>query len=408
VIDEGADVVKVTRTVSAGVGGQMSFRRETIARLEKGKGVGADYASRWEIARKGPLAGQVEILVWCKENGLAGQARLAAFTILRTDPSNTQARTEVGLPADPVKNAEDVARGGVIVYQGRSWPPRDLREKLIKDGYFLADGQWYFKKERTITVPGLFRYEKQADKPVIIGGNGLLCHDTETTYRSVKEPGTTTVVEQAEVRTLRRFYAPPMTIEATLNPPPGVIPPATTYEQDIRSEYDKATPPSGTLMKGEVPLSVSVGEPIFEASVMTTAEVKTGGSIVVYLVTKSGEEEKRTKLYSCDPRESQSHAIPPELIRGATEINLVAVIEGMAGYTQKVERRHVRDAFREGKRVTLPALDVVHARMIPDYKAVLFPSSPTGSADVFRLRAITGEPAASLNKLFAANPEALK
>jgi len=86
----------------------------------------------------------------------------------------------------------------------------------------------------------------------------------------------------------------------------------------------------------------------------------------------------------------------------------VAVIEGTAGYTQKVERRHVRDAFRDGKRVTLPALDVVHARLIPEYKAVLFPSTPTGSTDVFRLKATTGEPAASLNKLFEANLDALK
>jgi hypothetical protein len=199
-----------------------------------------------------------------------------------------------------------------------------------------------------------------------------------------------------------------MVIESTPNPPPGVTPPVTTYELDIRTEYDKGTPAPGALMKGEVPLFVTIGEPIFEASVMTTAEVKTGGSIVVYLVTKGTEGEKRTKLYTCDPKESQSHALPPDLIRGATELNLVAVIEGTAGYTQKIERRHVHDAFREGKRVTLPALDVVHARMIPDYKAVLFPSTPSSGSDVFRLKATTGEPAASLNKLFEGNPDALK
>jgi hypothetical protein len=408
VLEEDVDVVKVSRTVTGGVGGQMSFRRENIARLEKGKGIGADYAVRWESARQGALAAQVEVLVWCKENGLQGQARLAAFTILRTDPSNTQARAEAGLPADPVKNAEDLARGGAIVYQGRSWTPRDLREKLLKDGYFLVDGQWYFKKERTIAIPNLFRYEKQADKPLTIGGNGMVCHDTETTYRSVKEPGSSTVVEHSDVRYLRRFYAPPMVIEPAPSPPPGVTPPVTTYELDIRSEYDKGTPAAGALMKGEVPLFVTVGEPILEASVMTTAEVKTGGSIVVYLVTKGAEGEKRTKLYACDPKEGQNHAIPPELIRGSTELSLVAVIEGTAGYTQKVERRHVRDVFREGKRVTLPALDVVHSRLIPDYKAMLFPSPATGSADVFRLKATTGEPAASLNKLFEANLDALK
>jgi hypothetical protein len=408
VIDEGPDIVKVSRSMTSGVGGQLPLRRDTITRIEKGKGVGADYAARWEAARKGSLASQVELLGWCKESGLPGQARLVAFSILRLDPSNSQARAEAGLPSDPVKNAEEVARGGVIVYQGRSWSPKELREKLQKDGYFLVDGQWYFKKERSFSVPGLFRYEKQADKPVLIGNNGMVCHDTETTYRSVQEPGTPNIVEQSEVRFLRRFYAPPMTIELAPTPPPGVTPPVTTFEQDVRMEYDKAAPAPGTVMKGEVPLFVSVGEPIFEASVMTTAEVKTGGSIVVYLITKSGEGEKRTKLYTCDPRENQSHSIPPDLIRGATEVSLVAVIEGTAGYTQKIERRHVRNIFREGKRVVLPALDVVHTRMIPDYKAMLFPSPATGGTDVFRLKAVTGEPAASLNKLFAANPDALK
>jgi hypothetical protein len=39
---------------------------------------------------------------------------------------------------------------------------------------------------------------------------------------------------------------------------------------------------------------------------------------------------------------------------------------------------------------------------------MLFPSVATGSADVFRLKATTGEPAASLNKLFEGNLDALK
>ncbi len=408
VIDEGVDIVKVSRTLAGGVGGQLPLRRDTITRLEKGKGIGAEYATRWAAAQKGSLAAQVEILGWCKESGLPGQAKLAAFSILRSDPSNTLARGEAGLPADPVKNAEEIAKGGVIVYQGRSYPPRELREKFIKDGYFLIDGQWYQKKERTIAVPGLFRYEKQADKPVLIGGNGMLCHDTETTYRMVQDPGASTFTEQTDVRTLKRFYAPPMAIELTSNLPPGMTPPVTTYEQDVRVDYDKGLPAPGAFMKGEVSIFVPVGEPILEASVMTAAEVKAGGSIVVFLVNKTGDIEKRTKLYVCDPRESQSHVIPAELIRGATEVSLVATIEGTAGFTQKVERRHVKNAIRQGNKVVAPALDVIHYRLTPDYKALLFPSQPTGSADVFRLKVSVGEAAASLNKLFAATPDALK
>jgi len=408
VIDEGIDIVKVARTLSGGVGGQLPLRRDTITSIEKGKGVGADFEARWAATRTGSVAEQVELLGWCKENGLPGQAKLAALTILRADPSNTQARSEAGLPADPVKNAEAVASGAVIVYQGRSWAPADLREKFLKDGLALIEGQWYFRKDRSISVPSLFRYEKQPDKPVLIGANNMLCHDTETTYRMVQDPGLTTFTEQTDVRYLRRFYAPPMVVELTQSLPPGITPPATTYEQDVRVDYDRGLAKPGVLLKGEVPIFVPVGAPIIEASVMTTAEVKAGGSILVYLVTKSGGSEKRVKLYGCDHRENESHVIPPELIRGATEISLVAEIEGLAGYTQKVERRHVRNIIRQGKYVVSPALDVIHYRSIPDYKAQLFPSQPTGIGDVFRAKLVVGEPAASIDKLFASNPDALK
>jgi len=407
ILDEGADIVKVSRTMSGGVGGQLPLRRENITRVEKGKGIGSEFNARWESAQKGTMAGLVELLGWCKENSLTGQAKLIAFTIVKSDPSNTQARNEAGLPADPVKNAEEVARGGIIVYQGRNWPARELKEKLLKDGSTLIDGQWFTRKEKMIAVPGLFRYERQQDKPVIFGGNGLLCHDVDITYKVVQDAATNSFLETPEIKYLRRFYAPQMQVSLTSRIPPGIVQPVSTYELDVRLNIDEGTPAAGVPMKGEVTIFVPVGEPILEASVITTAEVKAGASITVYHVTGTGETEKRTKLYMCDPRESQSHSIPAELIRGQTDINLVAVIEEPASYLQKVDRRHARAAVMKGKQQVAPAVDVIHYRQIPEYKAVLFPSN-SNTMEVFRLRAVVAEPAPQLTKLFSANPELLR
>lgn len=407
ILDEGTDIVKVSRTLSGGVGGQLPLRRDNITRIEKGKGIGTEFNTRWESAQKGTMAGLVELLGWCKENSLTGQAKLIAYTIVKSDPSNTQARNEAGLPSDPVKNAEEVARGGIIVYQGRNWPARELKEKLLKDGNTLIDGQWYTRKEKMIVVPGLFRYERQQDKPVIIGGNGLLCHDVDITYKTVQDVATNSFLETPEIKYLRRFYAPQMAVSLTSRIPPGIIPPVSTYELDVRLNIDEGTPPAGAPMKGEVTIFVPVGEPIIEASVITTAEVKAGASITVYHFTGTGEAEKRTKLYMCDPRETQSHPIPTELIRGQTDINLVAVIEEPASYLQKVERRHARAALMKGKQQVAPAVDIIHHRLIPEYKAVLFPSN-SNTIEVFRLRAVVAEAAPQFTKLFSANPELLR
>jgi hypothetical protein len=407
ILDESPEIVKVSRTMSGGVGGQLPLRRENITRLEKGKGVGTEFQSRWETAQKGTMAGLVELLVWCKENALTGQGKLVAYTILKTDPSNTQARAEAGLPADPVKNSEEVARGGVIVYQGRNWPARELKEKFLKDGYALFDGQWYSKKEKMISVPGLFRYERQNDKPVLFGGSGMICHDTEITYKTVQDLNSNSFTETPEIKNIRRFYAPPMTVIQTSRIPGGVVIPPSTSDLDIQLHIDEGMPAAGVPMKGEVTMSIPLGEPLLEASIITTAEVKAGGSITIYHVTGSGDNEKRTKLYMCEAREGSSHAIPVELIRGSLDLNLLAVIEEPATYIQKVERRHARAAIMKGKYQVAPAVDVIHYRQIPDYKAELFPST-SNTIEVFRLRAILADPAPQLTKLFAANPDVLR
>jgi hypothetical protein len=409
ILEEGTEVVKVSRALAGGVGGQMPLRRDAI-RIEKGKGIGTEFAIRWEAVRKGPASGQIELLSWCKDNTLPGQARLVALTILHADPSHALARGEAGLPPDPVKNAEELSKGGLILYQGRNWNPKQLRDKFLSDGYYLLGGSWYSKKEKMITVPGLFSYERQKDKPVNFTGSAAICHETETTYKKIQDTTTNQTVEQPEVKLLRRFYSSEMKTQLTATIPPSIVVPPPTLELETRVIADAGIPAAGTKMTGEVLINVPVGAIILEAAVITTAEVKAGGSIVVYhLSDPAGPEgQKRTKLYVCDPKENQSHVIPPELVRGATEVNLAAVIEQTAAYSPKVERRRARALVpRKGGGVQSPAVDILHHQLIPDYKAILFPSN-SNTFEVFRLKVGIAEPAPHLDKVFAANPDALK
>jgi hypothetical protein len=406
VIDEGVDVVKVSRALSGGVGGQLPLRRDNITRIEKGKGIGTEFTAQWQTARKGSLAAMIELLMWCKTNNLAGQAKLVAYTILKSDPANPQARTEAGLPADPVKQSEDLAKGGFISYQNRNWPAKELRDKFLSDGYCILEGRWYSKKEKMVSVPGLFRYERQNDKPVLFGGLAL-AHEIDTTYKTVQDQTSGQFMEVPETKMVRRFYSPPLQVALTSRIPGGITPPVSTSELEVRLHVDEGSPPAGQAMTGEVTIQVPLGVPILEASIITTAEVKAGGTITIYHVTGSGDGGRRVKLYTCDPKESQSHVIPPELIRGLNEVNLVAVIEQTAAYTAKIERRHVRNVIRNGKFITSPALDIIHHRQIPDYKAVLFPSN-SNTIEVFRLKAALAEPMPNLDKLFVGNLEVLK
>ena len=73
----------------------------------------------------------------------------------------------------------------------------------------------------------------------------------------------------------------------------------------------------------------------------------------------------------------------------------------------KTERRHFRNAIMKGKVFVSPSVDILHYRQIPDYKAVLFPSTQN-AMDVFRLKLAVGDPLPLVDKLFSNNPEVLK
>ncbi len=403
VVEETPEQVKIERRMAGGVGGVMNFKREALRSLEKGKGPGGEFKTRWESARKGTTAQLASLAAWCRENGLTLQQELVNYQILAADPGNLAARAEAGLAADPVARAlEADKQGGFIQHQGRAWIPQELKEKLLRDGNFLREGQWYQRKERMITVPGLFKYERQSDKPVLISGNAPLNHDKIVTYVTVQDVTTNSFIEREDVKLARAFYAP--TLETRLSSDAFVrFPlPSGNAELDVQGRMDVGAPVAGTPVSGEVFITVPLGEPIIEASVTTHAEVKPGGSIGVFLI----HDAQRIHLYNCGSKEDTSRKLP-DLVKGKTQVDLVAVISAKAAYTLKIEKRRARGLKRDARGFVIQkALDIVHHRLIPDFQAVLFPSN-SNTIEVFRLRVTTGEAAHGLNKLFERAPAEL-
>lgn len=403
IVEETPELVKLERRTSAGVGGIMPFKREAVRAVEKGRGIGGEFKTKWDSAQKGSVADLSVLAGWCRDNSLALQLQLVAFKMLAADPGNAPARQDVGLPADPVARAlEAEKQGGFITHLGRLWTPKELKEKLVRDGYFLLDGQWYQRKDRMISVPGLFKYERQSDKPVLISGGVPLSHDAVTTYSVTQEVTSNSFVEKEEVKYLRRFYSPALEVKTSAGFRGSL--PGGSSEVEVQGKQDEPILPLGTPQTGDVFITVPVGEPIIEASVTTHAEVKPGGSITVYLIHNA----ERIRLYQCGAKEDGSHKLP-DAVKGKSQVDLVAVVSSKVAFTPKVERRRVRGLKKDQKGYVIQrALDVVHNRLIPDYQAMLFPSN-SNTIEVFRLKVTTGEPAPGLTKLFAnAPPELLK
>jgi len=399
VVAETPDDVRIERKMAGGVGGLMNVKRVDIKALEKGKGPGVEFKTRWEAARKGSASEQAGLVVWCKENGLPLQARFLSLTILSSEPGHPLARAEAGLPSNPIQRAIDAAtQGGLLQFEGRSWTAVELKEKLLRDGTLaLLNGEWYVRKERTISVPGLFRYDRQDDKPVAFSplNGAVTAHDTETVYAMVQDLATNSFVEKADVKFQRRFFSCPLTVNVKAGRGPGAGPVTPKQHFQLTFVSDQAEPPAGKAMTGDLVINVPVNQPIIEASVKTLAEVKSGGSITIFLL----HEGQRVKVYQCAAREDDLHKLP-DLVRGKQAVDLVAVIGQTAAYTPKTERRVVKLPRKNDRGLIIEdGKEVVHDRLIPDFKATLFPSN-SNTVEVFRLKVTVGEPAAALNDLF--------
>ncbi|HYE98562.1 MAG TPA: hypothetical protein VEJ18_06600 [Planctomycetota bacterium] len=406
VVSETPETVGLERKYSGGVGGVLPLKKDDIKDLLKGRGVGGEFQTRWQaVAASTSPTDLAPLLAWCKENALPLQASLVAHRLLLVDPGLPEARQEAGLPSDPIQRLLLAEKeGGFILHQGRRWVPSELRDKLLRDGFELMNGSWVSKKDRLISVPGLFRYDRQDDKPVQIHGNGCQpVNDIEYVFGVVQDVSAGGFVEKVDTKFVRRFWAPPMEVAVSPGLAANTAPVPSIANVNFRYQHDKVLPVPGAPLRGEVSIVVPVNEPILEAWVTTAAEVRGTGSITVHYV---GDNQQRTQIYLCSPKESRTHKLP-EAVRGKTQVELVAVIASTAVYKAKLERRRLSNPRRDERTGSIiPGVEVIHYRQTPEHQAVLFPSN-SNTLEVFRLKVSVAEPAPALDKLFENAPREL-
>ncbi len=373
-----------------------TYTKAQYKELQKGKGSGGEFRTRWEFVRSGPVEEKVRLLTWSKEKGMHTPSRLVAYLILASDPGHETARGQVGLPGNPVE-AKKIAdsEGGILVHQGIKATAKRLKEKLLKEGYVIFDGQWFAPKQKIISVPGLDRYSRQGERTLSITPSAgvALVEECEVSFEG---PGNG---QEREVKKpLRWFYAPVMEVGSDEGKPQEKRDNRGQTTQLIRTRIDKGRPPEGAMMEGEITLHAVVGARVIDGSIITTAESKGRSSIVVYF-NKDGE---RVKLYQAATKEGGSHALP-DGVRGRTELQFVVTISTAASYDGKRETRMLQRGQMNAQRTVIaPDILVEHRRLIPQYDAVLFPST-TNTIEVFRLRLNVAEPAEGLNKLFSSS-----
>ena len=381
IIEETETAVKLERKIAGGSTAEMVLPKAGLKEVLKGKGVGSEFKTKWEEAKKGGVPMLVGLLSWCKENSLNLQASLAAYAILVDDPGRAEARQQADMKYDPAARVlKGEEEGGFITYENRRWLPSELKAKLLRDGYVLIERHWMKGKPFSATVPSLFN--ENPNKSVSI--NGSLAHEELVTFNVKDEQ------EKIESKPVRRFYA------AT----PMVLTQSRRMERQIGDAEqvridDIGNPPAGSAMRGEVTITVPLNAPFLDGSVITTAEVRSGGSITVYQIV----DGRRVELYKCDPKESKSHKLS-DLARGRTEVQLVAEFTGTAKYEKKApDTKRARASTKDTDRVIKKGLDITYNRLVPEYPAILFPSN-NNTTEVFRLTATVAEPAPVLDKLF--------
>jgi hypothetical protein len=165
--------------------GSAKFPRTDIARLEKGKGSGVEFRSRYSAAR-GKKDELVALVTWCKERNLAPAKELCCWAALLLDPGQERCRAELGLERTPVAADPGVLlKEGKIEWSGRLLTAEELRRELVSLGFVLVNGQWCQKVARTFKIDNLYRDE---GKYLLLGTSAGIqnrVENREDTYYSV-------------------------------------------------------------------------------------------------------------------------------------------------------------------------------------------------------------------------------
>ena len=370
--------------------GRVKYLMKDILRIVRGGGAGGEFPGRHDKA-KGDVKALEALLAWCKEKSLKLQGEFVGLLILEKEPTHDDARKAAGIPRPagvprlgrlapppgrPARPPGGVPSGATIPYEGKNWLPIDLKRHLLRNKkYALIEGRWYRGREKQFIVKGLFK--KQSTRSATILGISVPLIEVLEGIRKPGRGGTHILVPApASISPKERFYAPSFVVKTA----------------GVPSRQNGDTPtasPPGAELTGEVHISVGLDGPLLEASVRMRAEVKGGGFITVYVRGR----QQRFRLFDITRDEFKSRPIPPEHILGLRRLDLAAVIKMRAKYTEKTRI----------EKITL----IKHTEVMPDYAVKLFPST-VHTLEVFRLRAVVGEPVNSLDKLFEPFPQVLR
>ena len=141
--------------------GAVTFRRDEITRIDKGKGAAGEFRAGYDAAR-GRKADLLRLLAIAKERKLVPQQELAALGVLALDPTDEQVRADGGLPRNPYRGTAEpdpVLGSGRIDYLGRVFTPDQFRQELRSLGYVLLNGVWCEKVSKSIKIDSLYRDE---------------------------------------------------------------------------------------------------------------------------------------------------------------------------------------------------------------------------------------------------------
>jgi serine/threonine protein kinase len=142
--------------------GSVRVRRDEILRIERGKGAGLEFRTRFEAAR-GKKDELQSLLAWCRERNLALQKELVAYTLLALDPGHERARLEEGFVKSSggawARETEVRLQEGKIEWNGRWYTPDQLRQSLRSLGYVQVNGLWAERVPKEFRIDNLYRDE---------------------------------------------------------------------------------------------------------------------------------------------------------------------------------------------------------------------------------------------------------
>jgi hypothetical protein len=387
IMEDTATEVRIERRIAGGTS-KMTFPRDQVREVGKGKGIRGEAEQRLQKARAGGSMEMSSFAAWCKEQNLGGLKALACHLVLKADPGNAFARSELALPefGAAAKTTDPVAEGPMVTWNEKQWPARQLKERLIKDGYVVINGLWHARKDKILSIPGLPKYERQEKRQLEFSGE--LASNYTISYKPKYEPTSKSWSEE-EVRTSTlRFVAPLMQVNTSESTKVGV-------EKDLITKKDEGVPKDGKAMTSEVMIPIHSDLPIIEAKIRAVIEVD-NGQVICTVTTAAGRQE----VFRAASKEDRTHKLP-DSVRGATDITIALSVTTVADYETKTDRRKIAPLKKDGGRVIQKEVEVMHERMIPRYGVRIFPST-SNTMEVFRATLVVGEPSIGLNKAFEA------